>query len=107
LIQTGSPQALQAAQDAYLKAPGPDSADTLGWFLLQSGTPAEKVLPLLRDASMQKRQDPTIGYHYAVALQATSKPEEVQAVLERVLRAGSTFDEEAAARALLQQVRSR
>ena len=49
------------AQKAYLLAPGPQSADTLGWILSTEDEPAKGLL-LLRQAAAQQRSDPTVQH---------------------------------------------
>lgn len=68
--QQHNPQALDLARQAYVLAPGPQTADTLGWILTTSGKPQTGVL-LLRQANAQAASDPRVQYHYAVALNDT------------------------------------
>ncbi len=56
----GDPRARPMAERAYLLAPTPQSADTLGWVLTRGGEPG-RGLVLLRQAAASG--DPRIAYH--------------------------------------------
>ena len=71
----GDKRAREMAQRAYLKAPGPDSADTLGWILLGEGE-AAAALPLLQQAGSARPSDPAVQYHWAAALRAGGRAAE-------------------------------
>ena len=85
---------------AYLLAPSPQTADTLGWSLVQSGRAADG-LALLRQASAGQPPDPSIKYHLAVALQQAGHMDEAKAVLQPLVDGEAAFDEKGQAVALL------
>lgn len=101
---TGDPRAMQTAEQAYNLAP--DSAgtiDTLGWVLVNSGE-LRRGLTLLREAHARASKDAGVRYHLAVALHALDRPDEAREQLEAALASGAGFNEEAAARNLLQKL---
>jgi len=63
----GNPQARELAQRAYLLQPTPQSADTLGWILLQQGKP-QVGLMLIRRAAAEMPNSAAILFHLAYAL---------------------------------------
>ncbi len=94
----GDTQAQPLAERAYLLAPSPETADTLGWILTRGGQ-AAKGAPLLREASTGG--DPRIAYHLAVALKDLGEREESVKVLHAVVAAQGEFDEKTQAQHLL------
>ena len=99
----GDPRAEATAQRAYLLAPGPESADTLGWILTSGGAPARGEV-LLRIAGSQQPADPRIQYHLAVALNDTGKKADAVKVLQGVVAAKGDFDEKTQAQKLLTEL---
>lgn len=93
--QQHDPEALGLARRAYLLAPTPQAADTLGWILVQQGKP-EVGLALLRQAAAALR-DPAVVYHLAVALKATGQRDEAARLLAALLDTPAKFDERDAA----------
>jgi Flp pilus assembly protein TadD len=100
---TGDKRAREAAQQAYLKAPSPDSADTLGWIMATQGD-AKNAVPLLMDASKQRPGDPVITYHLAAAMKADGQTTEAGKLLKAVLDSNKPFPERDAAQKLLVQL---
>ncbi|HUK59662.1 MAG TPA: XrtA/PEP-CTERM system TPR-repeat protein PrsT, partial [Stellaceae bacterium] len=98
------PRAPGLAQRAYRLAPSPQTEDTLGWALVESGN-AAGGLPYLKDASSARPDDGAIQYHYAAALNATGDEAGARAVLERVLVGTAVFDGRDDAKALLDRLR--
>ena len=90
------------ADRAYALAPSPQAADTLGWALVKTGKAAD-ALALLRQAAAGQPRDPTVQYHYAVALKQAGKTEEAKAVLTPALAAGP-FKDRADADQLMQSL---
>jgi Flp pilus assembly protein TadD len=100
------------AERAYFLFPTAESADTLGWVLVQSGE-ARRGLPLLREAVAARRitaqpatpgnapGDPGMAYRLAFALNANGEKAEALKTLEPVLAENPTFPERAAAEQLL------
>ena len=102
LFQEGQPvEALRYAEKAYLLRPenGP-VMDTLGWLKLQSGE-IEQALSLLSQAAAKLPDRPEVQYHLAEAMARSGKNAEARQVLEKILASGKAFDEQAAARRLL------
>ena len=96
-----NPQARPLAERAYLLAPNPQSADTLGWILARGGDPA-RALALLRQAATSG--DPRIAYHLAVALNDLGQKEDAAKLLSKVAEAPGDFTEKTDARALLSRL---
>ncbi|MDE2576619.1 MAG: PEP-CTERM system TPR-repeat protein PrsT [Rhodospirillales bacterium] len=101
--QRGDARARATAQKAYLIAPTPQAADTLGW-ILTSGGDAETGLSLLRQAGAQLWNDPTVQYHLAVALNATHHDKQALATLRPIVQGLLNFDDRPAALRLYQQL---
>jgi predicted Zn-dependent protease len=88
------------ARRAWLLAPSPDSADTLGWILLQGDDPAP-ALDLLRLAAQAKPSDPTVQYHYALALKQAGQIDAARGILTRLASTPVDFDGKADAKKAL------
>lgn len=101
--QKGDNRARPMARQAYVLAPGPQTADTLGWILVTSGD-ATGGLALLRQAYAEAGSDPRIQYHYAVALKDTGKRDEAMKHLKEVADAKGDFQEKTDAQKLLEQM---
>ena len=102
--QRGNPDALTMARRAYLLSPTTESADTLGWILATKGDTAG--LPLLQQASNARPADPTLRYHLAVALDGAGQRGEAVKLLETLAAEPAPFDDKAAAKKLLDQLKS-
>lgn len=98
--QLGDKRARATAQKAYLQGAGADSADTLGWILLQEHENGA-ALPLLRQAGSVMANDPAVQYHLAAALQANGLPAEAAPILRAALARDDRFPERADAEKLL------
>jgi len=94
------PRALPMAQKAYLLAPGPQSADTLGWILTKQGN-AKVGLILLTQAAHNLTTEAAIFYHLAVALNDTGQKDKAVEVLTQLVKSPAEFDDKPAARKLL------
>jgi Flp pilus assembly protein TadD len=102
--QQGNDAKAQAlARQAYVLAPGPQTADTLGWILTSSGN-AKSGVVLLRQASSEGTSDPRILYHYAVALKDSGDRNEAKKQLETVVANQSAFKEKVLAQKLLEDL---
>jgi putative PEP-CTERM system TPR-repeat lipoprotein len=88
------------ARQAYVLAPSPQTADTLGWILTTGGN-AQSGVALLRQASSDGTSDPRILYHYAVALKDTGNKDEAKKQLETVVANKADFKEKVEAQKLL------
>jgi putative PEP-CTERM system TPR-repeat lipoprotein len=91
------------ARQAYVLAPGTQTADTLGW-ILTSGGDAKSGVALLRQASSQGAADPRILYHYAVALKDNGNKDEARKQLETVVANQTEFKEKVLAQKLLEDM---
>ncbi len=98
--QKRQPDARDLAQRAYLIAPGPQTADTLGYILATGGDPKAAV-PLLSTAHAQAPADPGIAYHLAVALAGSGQRAEAQALLQPLVGGTQAFGEKGDAQKLL------
>ncbi len=88
------------ARQAYLLSPGPQTADTLGWILTNTGN-ARSGAVLLRQASGAGASDPRILYHYAVALNDTGDRDTAKRALQAVVSNQAEFREKQLAQKLL------
>ncbi|MBB6091626.1 putative PEP-CTERM system TPR-repeat lipoprotein [Povalibacter uvarum] len=89
------------AKRAYDAAPSvPAIADTYGWILVHAGKATQAVDVLKRAAAEAK--DPSIDYHYAVALIESGAAQEGRQRLNDLLNRSSNFPEAAEARKLLE-----
>ena len=98
--QKNDPRARVTAQRAYLQAPTPESADTLGWIMVTSGD-AKAGLPLLQQAAAQRPDEMTIKYHLAVALKDTGQAADAVKLLQPIVSSAQPFDDKDSARKLL------
>ncbi len=96
----GDKQARGMAERAYHMAPGPQTADTLGYIMVTGGDLAAGT-SLLQMATLQAPRDPAIKFHLAVALKNAGKKEEAAKLLGPVVDAPGDFAEKPQARQLL------
>ncbi len=96
-------RALPLARRAYLLAPGGQTADTLGWILVQENE-APTGLLLLRQAAARLPTDPSVHYHLAVALEHTGQREPAASLLKLLIDKGGNFPERDAAVQLAQRI---
>ncbi|MBV9750420.1 MAG: PEP-CTERM system TPR-repeat protein PrsT [Acetobacteraceae bacterium] len=106
LQEQGKPDALGYARRAFLAAPTPDIADTLGWILASHGEAAD-ALPLLRQAAKAKPQDPSVQYHLALALSGTGQKGEAIHLLDALVGRSGSFTDKPKAQALLDQLKTK
>lgn len=98
-------RALGYAQEAFGLAPRSIAiADTLGWLLLENERLDEGLVMLQRAAA--KSDEPTVQYHYAVALARNGKSVEARDMLTNLLENGVDFKERQQARSLLNSLAS-
>ncbi len=102
LLQKDDPaQALSLVTQAAKIAPrNPQIADTLGWMKF-GRKDAQGALVLLKRAHDLKSDDAEIGYHLAVALDATGKRAEAKTLLKSVLARNTKFADAATAQTLV------
>lgn len=96
-------RALSLARQAYVLSPSAQTADTLGWILTNSGQ-AKVGVDILRQASAQSGKDPSILYHYAVALRDTGSKADAIKVLDQVVASKQTFSQKSNAQKLLTEL---
>jgi putative PEP-CTERM system TPR-repeat lipoprotein len=101
--QKGDKRAADLARQAYVLAPGAQTADTLGWILTTTGKP-ENGVALLRQAFKEAASDPRIQYHFAVALKDTGSKDEAIKHLRDVASSRGEFPEKAEAQKLLDEI---
>lgn len=101
--QKSDPRARAMAQRAYLLGPSPQVADTLGWILATQGEPATG-LPLLRQASLQLPNDPTVQFHFGATLKALGQVDQAAAVLRPLVMGKAEFEDRPTATKLLQEI---
>jgi putative PEP-CTERM system TPR-repeat lipoprotein len=99
----GDPRALALGQKAYLLAPTPQTADTLGWILTQQGKAGEAV-PLLQEALAGAPTDPAVAYHLATALKDVGQKDQAIALLKALAADPAAFDDKAAAQKALTEL---
>ena len=102
--QLGDARAMDMARQAYVLAPGAQTADTLGWILTSAGN-AGTGSALLRQASAEAENDPRVQYHFAVALKDTGKKDEAIKRLTKVVETKGEFKEKALAQQLLDELK--
>jgi putative PEP-CTERM system TPR-repeat lipoprotein len=95
-------RALDLARRGYLLAPGGQTADTLGWILVQQGGEpgAATGLLLLRQAAAMLPQDRSVQYHLAAALRGAGQLDQARALLTAILAPPAQFEEAEQARQL-------
>ena len=93
-------RAIGLAREAYLLSPDAPDADTLGWILTTGGRP-DLGIAVLRNAAAEADGDPTILYHYAIALRDTGGTAEAIRVLIAIAGLKADFPEKAEARQAL------
>jgi len=99
-----SAKAIEFAERAYVLAPqSADVLDTLGW-LYASASNLPKGEPLLRKAHEAAPMRGDIGFHYAVVLDKSKKPDAAKAVLEKTLASDTRFAERAEAQSLFEKL---
>jgi predicted Zn-dependent protease len=101
--QQNDPRAMDLARQAYVLAPGPQTADTLGWILTSAGK-ADTGVMLLRQASSQAANDPRVQYHFAVALKDTGDKADAIKLLNAVVGVKADFTEKSQAQQLLDEL---
>ena len=102
--KTDPKRALALAEKANsLKPDDAGIADTLGWLLVEQGATA-RGLALAQKAFQLAPEQPTIHYHYAVALAKSGQKEKARRELQRLLESKKPFSQEAEARSLLGQL---
>ncbi len=87
-----NPKALDLARRAYLLQPSPQTADTLGWIVLQQGN-ANLGLLLERRAVAAMPRDPSVLYHFAAALKAAGQRDSAAKLVTALLNNPAAFDE--------------
>lgn len=97
------PRARAMAQKAYLLAPGPQAADTLGWILTKQGN-FKMGLLLLTQAARNLSNDPAIFYHLAVALNDAGQKDKAIDVLTQLVNVPVEFADKPASRKLLDEL---
>jgi putative PEP-CTERM system TPR-repeat lipoprotein len=102
--QKGDQRAQGLARQAYVLAPGAQTADTLGWILTTEGK-ADTGVALLRQAAAEATNDPRVQYHFAVALNDTGNKDEAMKRLATVVDAKGDFKEKTEAQALLAKLK--
>ena len=97
-------RALMTAEQALKLSPEhPGIQDTLGWILVEQGQTA-RGFALLSKAVSGASDNPSIRYHYAVALARTGQTALAKSELERVLAEARDFPERGAAEIMLKQM---
>ncbi len=106
LNKAGDAQALAFAERAHkLRPEEPTLLDTLGWIHVTQGR-ISQGRELLAKAVAKAPGEPSIRYHYAVALAKGGEGARARQEVQRALDAGVRFPEEKEARALLDQLKS-
>ena len=98
------PRALATAERASKLNPQNSAIlDTLGWILVEQGQ-LGRGLEVLQIAAAGAPGEPSINYHYAVALAKSGDKQKARKQLETLLNAGKNFPQEEQAKALLRQL---
>jgi len=101
--QRGNGLARQTAQRAYLVAPSPESADTLGWIMVTDGK-ADQAIPLLKQAQAGRPDDRAIMYHLARAESDLGQKDEALTTIKSSLAGNTEFEERPDATKLFEQL---
>ncbi len=101
--ERNDPRALAMAQKAYLLAPGPQAADTLGWIFTKQGN-FKMALLLLTQAARNLSTDPAIFYHLAVALNGAGQKDKAVEVLTQLVNIPAEFADKPASSKLLDEL---
>jgi putative PEP-CTERM system TPR-repeat lipoprotein len=104
--QKNDDRARAMAQRAYLLGPTAHVADTFGWILTTQGD-AVLALPLLRQAARELPTEPSVQYHYAVALNEAGQKEEAANVLRPIVQGTANFPEKTEATRLYESLARR
>ena len=88
----GDRRARGLAEQAYLLLPTAQTADTLGWILVEEGA-VDAAVPLLRQAATDLPGDPRLQYHYATALSRINRKEDALRILKLIVEGSVHFDE--------------
>lgn len=103
----GDKRAFEFAKRAYELAPEQaQTIDTYGWMLVRNGD-VQQGLRLLRNAQARSNNQPAVGYHIAVALDALGRHKEALREIEGVFDLGKKFEDEDAARKLLERLKQK
>ena len=102
--QQNDPRSLDLARQAYVLAPNAQNTDTLGWILTNSGH-ADLGALLLHQADVESQGEPSLRYHYAVALKAVGQRNEAIRLLSTIVTGKRDFPEKADAGQLLETLR--
>ena len=102
LVQKDDPaRALSLVSLAAKISPrSPQIVDTLGWLKFERND-SQGAVTLLKLAHDLKSDDPEIGYHFALALDATGKRAEAKTLLKSVLARNTQFEDAVAAQKLI------
>lgn len=88
----GDRRARGLAERAYLLLPTAQTADTLGWILVEEGA-VDAAIPLLRQAATDLPNDPRLQYHFAAALSRVNRKEDALRILKPIVEGPVNFDE--------------
>jgi len=99
------PRAVAVGRQAYLLGPSPQTADTLGWILANTGN-ADEAVPLLTRAAGILKDDPQTQFHLGAALKAVGRKAEAVAVLGPIASQSAPFAEQTAARQMLAELQA-
>ena len=103
--QANDARAEATAAKAYQLGPTNASiADTYGWILTERGKAADGV-KILKTA--EAAGGPDVKYHYAAALARSGNPDEARRVLKALLETSESFNAQADARRLMQELSTR
>ena len=102
--RTGDSRALEYARRAHELTPDdPTVNDTLGWIIVQQGSPIEG-LNFLRSAESRASDNPEIRYHVGAALERLGRRDEAVKELDTALKSGQAFEGAQDARALREKL---
>ena len=104
LIEKDSASALDFAERARKLAPDNFAIlDTYGWVLTKSGK-TEEGLEVLQQALDKSNGNPSVSFHYAVALSRNNEKEKAVSILSQITQGTQEFPELADARNLLKKL---
>lgn len=99
--QAGDPRALDYAERARAALPDhPATADTLGWLLVRQGQ-VQRGLRLIEKAVNEMKDDPSVVFHHAFALNAAGQQAAARGRVEELLERHASFPQREVAEKLL------
>lgn len=98
-------KAVLYARRAFTIRPSAETGETLAWALIQNGE-ASAAMTLITQAAQVLPNDPTVQYHYAVALKLTGRNGEALTVAQKIADLPDSFPDQDKVRLLVADLRN-